>query len=113
MKNCKKTEAFEYTTIPSLFSGETALSRTLICKNKPNFENSRSILTRETKGSYTNFYPETRQKNKPKANPNKANLQHLFRGENLFKNPPLTITDGKCPLDTKPNFLTSRKNVCN
>ena len=109
-----KNDLSRNTREPSLFPDKPALSRNLFMENKANFTNPRLILTRETKGSYTNFYPETRQKNKPKAKPIKANFRRskesilsVVEGQNKANTNPMQT---QCKPNTNPNQTQCKPN---
>ncbi len=108
MKKQQKTDYFENTRKPSLFSGEPANSLPLLEKTNPILTPQISlqplILQLVTTISF-----KIPQKKRTQLKPIKANLQHLFRGENLFKNTLPIITEEKCLSGI--NFRTQKKST--
>ncbi|HEG43613.1 MAG TPA: hypothetical protein ENH94_06150 [Phycisphaerales bacterium] len=114
-KKMTKKRPSEIAGVFSLFQGIPVFLKILFLGSKPNFLNPRITTTTCKRGTYNDFHPQTNKKSKPNPNPIQtqfARIQKLISWRKPFQEPtPLTITDGKCPLDTKPNFRQSRQSL--
>jgi hypothetical protein len=111
MKKQQKTDYFENTTKPSLFSGEPPFPGNLLLRNKPNFNHSNITAT-----SYmTESYNALQTKPKNGANPNKPNFRRSRRslGEDGYITTSIPLFSSSLWPSVFLFFLCGKKTVKN
>ena len=93
----------------SLFLGIPVFLKILFLGNKPNFPTQRITTTTCKRSTYNDLHPQNHKKSKPNPNPIKANPNPIYSTDSvaktICKNLLPIITEEKCPLGIKANFL--------